>query len=51
MKMIFAAAAIALAIATPALAQSAQPQQGGQQSYGGTYQGYPVGEWYRPDNW
>jgi hypothetical protein len=51
MKAIFAAVAIAMAIATPALAQSAQTQQGAQRYNGGTYQGYPASEWYRPDSW
>ncbi len=49
MKAIFAAAVLALAIASPALAQSAS--QGNQQYYGGTYRGYPTGEWYRQDTW
>jgi opacity protein-like surface antigen len=49
MKAIFAAAVLALAIASPALAQSAP--QGSQQYSGGTYHGYPTGEWYRNDSW
>jgi hypothetical protein len=51
MKTIFAAVAIAMAIATPVLAQNAQTQQSAQRYQGGTYQGYPASEWYRQDSW
>jgi hypothetical protein len=50
MKTIFAAL-IAAAIASPALAQTAQPRQSGQQQNYGTYNGYPTSEWYRQDSW
>jgi opacity protein-like surface antigen len=49
MKAIFAAAVLALAIASPALAQSAP--HGSQQSNAGTYHGYPTSEWQRQDTW
>jgi ABC-type sugar transport system substrate-binding protein len=50
MKAIFAAAVLlAMAVASPALAQSAQ--DGGQRYSGGTYHGYPTSEWYRQDSW
>jgi hypothetical protein len=51
MKAILAAVAIAMAIATPVLAQNAQSQRGAQGYQGGTYQGYPASEWYRQDSW
>ena len=50
MKTIFAALLVAAAIASPALAQTAQSQQNAQQNYG-TYNGYPTSEWYRQDSW
>jgi hypothetical protein len=50
MKTIFAALLVAAAIASPALAQTAQSQRDAQQSYG-TFHGYPTSEWYRQDSW
>jgi opacity protein-like surface antigen len=50
MKAIFAAVLLAMAVASPALAQSAQSQDNGR-GYGGTYHGYPTSEWYRPDGY
>ncbi len=49
MKTVFATLILAIAIASPALAQRAQsaPQQGYQQN--GYYNGYPLSEWYRTD--
>jgi hypothetical protein len=48
-KALVATALLATAIAaSPALAQKA-PTQGSQGT--GTYHGYPVGEWTRPDSW
>jgi hypothetical protein len=51
MKTLFATLILAMAIASPALAQRAQPapQQGYQQN--GYYNGYPLSEWYRTDEW
>ena len=51
MKTVFARLILAIAIASPALAQRAQsaPQQGYQQN--GYYNGYPLSEWYRTDGW
>jgi hypothetical protein len=51
MKTLFATLILAVAIASPALAQRAQsaPQQGYQQN--GYYNGYPLSEWYRTDEW
>ena len=48
MKTLFATLILAMAIASPALAQRAQsaPQQGN-----GYYNGYPLSEWYRTDEW
>jgi hypothetical protein len=51
MKTIMAAVLVAMAIASPALAQSAQSQQGVRSGQYGTYQGYPASEWQRPDSW
>ena len=50
-KTLFATLILAMAIASPALAQRAQssPQQGYQQN--GYYNGYPLSEWYRTDEW
>ena len=50
MKAIFTALLVAAAIASPALAQTAQSQRNSQQNYG-TYNGYPTSEWYRQDSW
>jgi hypothetical protein len=51
MKTLLATVILAMAIASPALAQRAQsaPQQGYGQN--GTYNGYPLSEWYRTDEW
>ena len=51
MKTLFATLILAMAIASPALAQRTQsaPQQGYQQN--GYYNGYPLREWYRTDEW
>jgi hypothetical protein len=56
MKTLIAAVTFATLIAASALVQSANaaPRDGGDdagQSSGGTYQGYPLREWYRPDGW
>jgi hypothetical protein len=53
MKTIVATVLLAAAIASPALAQSTQSQQGARsgQNAGGTYQGYPTREWQRPGSW
>jgi len=55
MKTLVAAAILAMAIVSPALAakraQSA-PQQGYQSSERpGYYHGYPLKDWYRDDGW
>src|SRR5438445_191155 len=51
MKTVFATLILAIAIASPALAQRSQsaPKQGYQQN--GYYNGYPLSEWYRTDEW
>jgi hypothetical protein len=51
MKTLIATAILAMAIASPALAQRAQsaPQQGSQSN--GYYNGYPLQEWYRDDSY
>ena len=51
MKTLLATVIVAMAIASPALAQRAPSgaQQGYQQN--GTYNGYPLSEWYRDDSW
>jgi opacity protein-like surface antigen len=51
MKTIVATVLLALAVASPALAQSAQSQQCARSGQNGTYQGYPTSEWQRPDSW
>jgi len=51
MKTILATLLVAAAIASPALAQTAQSQRNSQQNYGGTFHGYPTSEWYRQDSW
>jgi hypothetical protein len=57
MKTLIAALTFATLIAAPALVQSANaapPSDRGDaagQTSGGTYQGYPLREWYRPDGW
>ena len=51
MKTLLATVILAMAIASPALAQRAPSgaQHGYQQN--GTYNGYPLSEWYRTDEW
>ena len=53
MKTIVAAVLLVAAIASPALAQRTQSQQGARsgQNAGGTYQGYSTKEWQRPGSW
>jgi hypothetical protein len=53
MKTLLATVILAMAIASPALAQRAQSgaQQGYQSQQNGTYNGYPLSEWYRTDEW
>jgi opacity protein-like surface antigen len=53
MKTLVAAAILAMAIASPALAQRAQsaPQQGYQSERNGYYHGYPLRDWYRDDSY
>jgi hypothetical protein len=46
-KLLIAAAALATAVASPSLAQSA-PQQGNAAGY---YHGYPLNEWHTQDSW
>jgi len=50
-KFLVAAALLATAIASPALAQRQDSQQRVQPSQGGTYQGYPLSDWYHQDEW
>ncbi len=51
MKTLLATVILAMVIASPALGQRAPStaQQGYQQN--GTYNGYPLSEWYRTDEW
>ena len=53
MKTLIAAAILAMAIASPALAQRAHsaPQRGYQSQQNGLYNGYPVQEWYHDNVW
>jgi hypothetical protein len=55
MKMLIAALTSATLIAVPASieAAAAAPSDSGQweQNYNGTYNGYPLRDWYRPDSW
>ena len=53
MKTFIVTAILAMAIASPALAQRAQsaPQRGYQSQQNGYYNGYPVREWYHDDEW
>jgi hypothetical protein len=53
MKTLIATAILAIAIASPALAQRAQsaPQRSYQSQQNGNYNGYPVQEWYHDDQW
>jgi hypothetical protein len=53
MKMLIAALALATLIAAPALATVPSDRGAQSQSYsgGGTYKGYPLSDWYRPDSY
>lgn len=57
MKTLIAALTLAILIAAPAFVQSANAappkdrRDCAGQSYCGTFQGYPLTEWYRPDSW
>ena len=60
MKTLITALTFATLIVAPALVQQANAAtrdqddyQGGYagQNSGGTYQGYPLKDWYRPDGW
>ena len=53
MKTLIATAILVMAIASLALAQRAQaaPQRGYQSQQNGSYNGYPVQEWYHDDVW
>jgi hypothetical protein len=53
MKMLIAALALATLIAAPALAAvpSGDSAQSSQNFTGGTYKGYPLRDWYRPDSY
>ena len=52
MKTLIVTVILAMAAASPALAQRAQsPQQGYQSQQNGYYNGYPLQEWYRTDEW
>jgi hypothetical protein len=46
---VLATAMLASTIASPALAQ--RPPTAQQGALGGTYQGYPLTDWYRADSW
>jgi hypothetical protein len=48
LKVLLAVAALATAVASPALAQ--RSEQSGQ-NYGGTYRGYPLSDWNTHDSW
>jgi hypothetical protein len=51
MKTIVATLVLAAALASPVLAQTAPTRQQDAQQYSGGFQGYPIGEWQRPDTW
>jgi hypothetical protein len=54
MKMLITALALAALVAAPAFTQAANAapnDRGMYQSHVVTYQGYPLNEWYRTDNW
>jgi hypothetical protein len=57
MKTLITALTLAILIAAPAFVQSANAAPPSDrrdcagQSYCGTFQGYPLTEWYRPDSW
>jgi hypothetical protein len=57
MKTLIAALTLATLIIAPALLASAHAAphsargDAAEQNAGGTYQGYPLSEWYRTDGW
>jgi hypothetical protein len=57
MKTLIAALTLASLVIAPALLASAQAAPRSErgdaagQNSGGTYQGYPLSEWYRTDGW
>ena len=53
MKTLIAAVILAIAAASPALAQRVRsaPQQSYQAQQNGYYNGYPLQDWYRTDEW
>jgi hypothetical protein len=57
MKTLIAALALAILVIAPALLTSAHAAPRNErgnaagQTSGGTYQGYPLSEWYRTDGW
>jgi hypothetical protein len=53
MKMLITALALATLVAIPAFTQGANAAPNDRRMYQGyaTYQGYPLNEWYRTDNW
>ena len=53
MKTLVATVILAMAAASPALAQRARsaPQQGYQSQQNGYYNGYPLQDWYRDDSY
>jgi len=50
MKMLLATTFLAMAVASPALAQNRDQGIQDTQNYG-TYHGYPLKDWYRSDQW
>jgi hypothetical protein len=42
---------LAIAVAPPVLAQSAPSTAQQAPQNGGTFHGYPLGDWYRTDSW
>jgi len=53
MKTLITALALATLVAAPAFTQGANAAPNDRGLYQGhvTYQGYPLNEWYRTDNW
>ncbi|HZD29550.1 MAG TPA: hypothetical protein VE251_12760 [Xanthobacteraceae bacterium] len=57
MKTLIAALTLASLVIAPALLASAQAAPRSERSHaagqnsGGTYQGYPLSDWYRDDGW
>jgi hypothetical protein len=54
MKLLFTALALVALVAAPAVTQRANAAPTDRDMYRGhvpSYQGYPLNEWYRPDNW